>query len=860
MLSSSLAQDPESALLHDLLGSAYGMQGKYKQAIRVFKKALDIDPSFHRARKNLANACIGAMLYDEAKKHFLNLAKKQPGNASLFQGFINACLLQGSYGEAARQAKTRVSTYPDEPRYHLMYGSTLIRQAKYQDAARFFADYLETFKKNALFKDEIEDFLSLRTKAAEHTHKKNQPLAGGKNNKLNLILITIDTTRSDHIACYGNEKIATPVIDSLAHNGVLFKNAFSQAPITLPSHASILTGTNPYAHGVRNNSTYRLANDKVTLAEIMKQHGYNTAAFISSFILDSRFGLDQGYDLYHDDFESPRQATKHLPVERRGDEVSRKAIDWLKNNFNEPFSLWLHYYDPHATYDSPSPFRQAYPGRPYDGEIAYTDYCIGCVLDTIKNLGVSENTIIVFAADHGESFGEHGEQTHGFFIYDATTHVPLVISSPVLKKQYRGTHVENLVRTIDIFPTVLDMLTIACPDTIDGRTLMPIISGTEKPKHRTSYCEAMIPTDYNWSDLVSLRSLGWKYINAPRPELYNIADDPGEIDNKYGAHRQKARSMKEKLDSLLTASKDSTADRVPLDQGTINRLQALGYLHVGGDPGTPDTAGGSSPEKDLKDPKDMISVFKLFQKANSTAGEGDTDRALSLMKQVVSRDPANPRFRVALGNIYLEQENYQKAKKQFGRAAAQDPDDARNHFLLGLVYQKTGNSTEAIKKYDRAVTLNPGHFLSYYNLGLIHTQNAAFDRGETFFKKALEINPRHPASLNNLAYIYIKKDEDFKKGISLIEKAVSIAPDNVVFRDSLGWAYRNRGQKEKALDILQNAHEMEPENTSVLEHIACVLEDMNRYAEAVTWWEKLLTHQSDNRTALEHIEDLRSKM
>jgi choline-sulfatase len=339
----------------------------------------------------------------------------------------------------------------------------------------------------------------------------------------NILLVTLDTTRADRIGAYGYGAAQTPRLDGLARRGVLFERALSAAPITLPAHTSLMTGAYPFTHGVRNNGTFSLGDTVPTLATTLQAAGYRTAAFVSAFVLDRRFGLARGFDVYDD----------RAPLERRGDRTAAAACEWLDARAADPapFFVWLHLYDAHDPYDPPPPFREAFAGRPYDGEIAFDDQAIGSVLDRLERIGRLPATIVAVVADHGESLGEHGEDTHAVFIYESTLRVPMILAGPA--RLPAGRHVKSTVRGIDLAPTLLDLARQPPLRGAQGQSLMPLVEGTSAAAAPVSaYSESYFPLLYmNWAPLRSIQDERWKFIDAPAPELYDLQHDPMEQTN-----------------------------------------------------------------------------------------------------------------------------------------------------------------------------------------------------------------------------------------------------------------------------------------------------------------------------------------
>ena len=377
----------------------------------------------------------------------------------------------------------------------------------------------------------------------------------------NVLLVTLDTTRADRLGCYGYDAAGTPTLDALAKQGIRFDDAVTVAPVTLPSHASILTGLAPHHHGVRNNGGFHLDPAHVTLAEILSDRGYQTAAFIAAFVLDARYGLDQGFDVYNDDVgldsSNTIEAFARPIYERSATRVTSDAVSWLgTRDRNRPFFCWVHYFDPHKPYNTPAPFDKRFRNRPYDGEIAYMDNQIGRLVQALKWEGAWDNTLIVVVADHGEGLGDHDEATHAKLIYDSVMRVPLIMACPGLfKKSYVVDDV--VVSVTDIFPTVLDLLGMEIPVNVDGLSLL----AARSKKDRTIYMENLATyLDNGWSPLYGLRRHHDKFILAPRPEYYRLGRDSDELKNAYGSASGAVLADRDQLArKLSTILEDSAA-------------------------------------------------------------------------------------------------------------------------------------------------------------------------------------------------------------------------------------------------------------------------------------------------------------
>ena len=633
----------------------------------------------------------------------------------------------------------------------------------------------------------------------------------------NVLVITMDTTRADHIRCYGYDKIQTPNIDAVAGEGVLFEEAFSVQPVTLPSHASIFTGKYPYNHGIRDNNIFKLADENVTLAELLAQKGYLTTAFLASYILEHQFGLHQGFHYYNDRFIKPKQKGR-LPVDRRASEVSLLAGDWLEEVEDDledhPFFLWLHYYDPHADYDPPHPYKTAY-SNPYDGEIAYMDDWIGYFIDELKKRDKWDNTIVVVVADHGEGLGDYGERTHGMFIYRPTTRVPLIVRYP--DKLPSGVRVEERVSTVDITPTILGILGIESDVDFDGKNLVPLIDRTASFRNRSIYSEVFIPRSFNWSELKGIRKGDRFYIEGPRPELLPLSPGKNETGNLVESEPERAGEMKDLLAKILDEARPARIEKVAVDENMIERLQALGYF-VGGGQDEPDTGHG----KILPDPKDRIALFNISQRANALSAKGMIDESIALLTLLVAQDPDNPRFLMELADQLTRKERYSEASKHLKHAVEIAPTDSRLHFLLGMCHKKWGKLDLAVVSLEAAIAHNPRHSLALFQLGLIHIEQEKWSEAQKSFLTAREIKPTDGAVANNLGFIAIKGNNDFDTGLPLIEEALRLSPKNPSILSSLGWAYFNAKEYRKAAEHLEAALRHVPDNRQFIEQLKSV--------------------------------------
>jgi arylsulfatase A-like enzyme len=425
----------------------------------------------------------------------------------------------------------------------------------------------------------------------------------GRRSDLNLLVITLDTTRADAIGTYGGRAV-TPTLDQLADTGFMFEQASTVAPLTLPAHCSLFTGLFPPGHHVHGNGQ-ALASGFVTLAERLNARGFETGAFVSSFVLDREWGLNQGFDVYRDVDTHPGPIDR-TSLRRPADRIVDDALGWLHEIDRSRFFAWLHFYDAHAPSQPPAEFASPNGQDTYAGAIGFIDFQLSRVISFLDERGLLESTVVVIVGDHGESLGEHGEPTHGLFVYQSVIHVPLIIRVPVARMQ--GRRVTEPVRVVDILPTVLDLLGQTAAPATDGTSLVPLMSGAVKEMGLEAYSESRYGFDrFGWSPLKALRQGRFKLILAPRPELYDLASDPDETTNLYGQRAGLVNALTRRLEEIESPAEAQRAADVPaLDSETRARLAALGYVSLPA-PRAPIDAGTRLP-----DPKDHIDLYRQF--------------------------------------------------------------------------------------------------------------------------------------------------------------------------------------------------------------------------------------------------------
>jgi arylsulfatase A-like enzyme/Flp pilus assembly protein TadD len=608
----------------------------------------------------------------------------------------------------------------------------------------------------------------------------------------NVVVITIDTVRADHLGCYGDQNVQTPHIDALAGVSARFTHAYTPVPVTLPAHSAFFTGSFPMATGMHDFSGNKLPAHAITLATALRNKGYTTAAFIGSAVLDSRFGLNQGFDTYFDHFEFSRLDEAHLDqMERPGDQVMDEALSWLKLDPRRPFFLWVHLYDPHDPYKPPEPYASRYRGHPYDGEIAFADAQVGRLFDFLKDNHLYDPSVIVLASDHGEGLGEHGERTHGFFIYDSTLHVPLLIKIPGAAPRV----VDDEVSLVDVMPTVLQALSIPAPATVQGRSLLALVLGRPAGGSSNLYAESYLPLlHFRWSQLRSLRTRGMKYIDAPRQEIYDTREDPKELKNLYATRQALGHEMHDRLFALIrryTSSGGGAGEKELTDPVLLERLRSLGYVAVSA--GTFAEASG----KPLPDPKDRIQVYELVSEAMSDGQHGRYEESLRKLREAEKTESDSLSIRYLMALDYYRMKDFPRAIEQFRSTLQLNPKFSLAAYYLGMAQLQVGDLTAAQTSFANVLELDPTNFSAAYNLGAIYTRQKRVDQAIQSFQRAVKIFPDYADAREALGelYLYLKRPDDARKEL---ERAVQIAPEMRKAHFHLGRAYQALGRAADA--------------------------------------------------------------
>ena len=654
----------------------------------------------------------------------------------------------------------------------------------------------------------------------------------------NVLLISSDTTRADHVGCYGNRGVATPAIDALARDGVLCATAISPSPSTLPAHASLLTGLYPYRHGARANGTFRLEDRITTLAERLRGAGYRTAAAISAFVLDSRFGLDQGFEVYDDDLTKGVKHSPHMFRERPAELTNEPVTAWLRANGQDPFFLWVHYFDPHAVYLPPEPYRTRYRHAPYDGEIAYVDSQVGALMTQLDDLGVRDKTLVIFTADHGEGLGEHGEQTHSLLIYDATLHVPLIFSAP--SRLPRGKVMHRQTCLVDVVPTVLAVLGQEVPDELDGMNLcQPSPAGPRPVLIET----ISTMTLHGWAPLVGVRRDDYKYILAPTAELYDLRRDPRELENLYAGEPKIVRALSDRLgawlggDPFLAARQAVDLANLDANDEIVRHLAALGYV------GT--VRGPHDDTAPMRDPKDMVPHWETLQHAINLRGQGRLNEALPILEACVAEVDGDIFARSVLASAYLQRGEYDRALEVYRRAVELEPNDeglllgiasvrlalgeldeseqaiqqalaiqpqsAQAWVMRGRISARRQDEQEALGHFERAIELDPGATgpAAYSEIGFLHLRARRLEPAREAFRNALDIDALNGGAHTGQANVLIEEGnlDDAMRELSV---ALRYDPNQPGALASLGSLLSKQAEHERAIVLCQRALELSP--------------------------------------------------
>ncbi|HEV7734507.1 MAG TPA: sulfatase-like hydrolase/transferase [Candidatus Binatia bacterium] len=631
----------------------------------------------------------------------------------------------------------------------------------------------------------------------------------------NVLVITVDTLRADHLGCYGFGLANTPAIDELASEGVRCADATTSAPITLPAHCSMMTGLYPPAHGVRDNGNYALGAEAVTLAERLGSAGYRTAAFVSAAVLARRYGLDQGFTTYDDDLWSEDQPELFMIRDRPASRTAARTIAWLESwqahDAADPFFVWMHLFDPHQPYHVTDYALGAMAPTAYDAEIAQADRGVGEVIDWLRRTKRLDDTVVVFTADHGESLGEHGEPTHGIFIYDATIHVPMIWRFPRLLKPatYPGP-----VRHIDIVPTVLAMVGIGQPDTLQGVDLLPAFEGRVPPPDLPQYSEARLAEEgFGMAPLFGLRQHQRKWIQAPKPELYDLKADPGELTNRYPAEAASADDLTTALDGVFadSAHRALVPSTRAMDRETEDMLRALGYL--------------APPEQRAEmagmDPKDGMPIYVAIQEARGAAQNGQWERVGKLLDPIVAASPENVTARNILAFAATRQGDMKEAEREYRASLEYQPNQHRVYGALGGLALARGDLDQAEVLVRRALELAPTFVEGMSNMGFIAALRGDQQTAESWYQRAIALDPTYPHVYRRFADLYYDR-EDWTHAAEYYRRVLALLPAHFEVLIQAGNAARFLDDPAGAERDYDEAARVRPDSWVPPYNIACL--------------------------------------
>jgi arylsulfatase A-like enzyme/Tfp pilus assembly protein PilF len=642
--------------------------------------------------------------------------------------------------------------------------------------------------------------------------------------------VTIDTLRADRLGAYGHASAETPVTDRLAREGVLVEDATAHVPQTGPSHASLLTGRLPYEHGVRDNFASALRPDLPTLASILRGVGYETAGFVASITVASRTGLGRGFETFDDPFTNEGKRRLLSRSERRAAEVVDAALAWARRPRERPFFAWVHLYDPHAPYEPPAPYDQRL-GDPYDGEVAYSDEQVGRLLGFLDETGLRGSTLFVLTSDHGEGLGEHGEDEHLLFVYDSTLRVPLLVSWPGVLPQ--GKSVSGPFRSVDLLPTILELLG-APPSPTSGTSRAAALREADRFPDSESYAESLYGSlHFGYAPLRALRAEGWKYIDAPRAELYDLREDPGERRNLLEQRPDRAERMRQRL-ARYDTGEASPAEAVDMDASELERLIALGY--VGGGVSRDGTASGA-------DPKDRIVEYQAYKRdvkeAQRLLEADEIDAALPILERRSAEETVSFEVESMLGQALLRKRRFAEAVKPLETALSLLPSFAGTYQGLSLALRETGRYAEARAVLERGLEMDRENVALLRSHGVLLRGLGDLPRARASLERARALDPDDPQLRLALSAVY-RDQGDRDAAIAELREGVRRQPGFADGWNALGLLLAATGRDREAEAAFQTAHGLSPNDPDVLFNLAVSHLRAGRVGEALPLLETLV--------------------
>jgi arylsulfatase A-like enzyme/Flp pilus assembly protein TadD len=636
----------------------------------------------------------------------------------------------------------------------------------------------------------------------------------------NVILITIDTVRADHIGCYGAKNVETPTLDDLARDGVVFERAISQVPLTWPSHAVILTGTYPFQNGVQDFTGQPLDQRFRSVAQVFKQQGYATGAVVSAFVLDRSWGLSRGFDFYDDAFSAEAFQTKDVGlVDRKAGESVTRALKWLQKTPGRPFFFWLHLYDPHSPYDPPEPFRTQYRGHLYDGEIAYADHELGRLISWLKQNRLYDRSLIVMLSDHGESLGEHGEKEHGFFVYNSTVHVPLIVKPPA-GSGFQPGRAAKPVETTAIASTLLHLAGVKSEEKQFQSPSLLGGSEAEDPAYSESFYSF---SSFGWSPLHALQTSRYHYIEAPTPELYDLVADPAENNNLAPQQTATVAVLKDKLQTLLRKNpfKPAESAGAKLNADALEKLRALGYVAYGTPVSSEALAAG------LPDPKNKLWEFNAILEAGDAFHAGDFSTGEALLTHVQEQDPHMSAVPYMLGEAALRQQKWDEAAAQLQKSLQLDPNFDQAMTALARALHQKGDDAGARQWLEKAIQRNSQNYRAWYELGWLEARAGNNQDAQAAYEKVLSIQPHFALAQRDLGLLYFGH-KDYQNAAPHLLQATQLGLKEAQIFNFLGICYDRTGRLSQAVQSYHKALELDTSLAEVHLNLGYSYDEQNR--------------------------------
>lgn len=674
-----------------------------------------------------------------------------------------------------------------------------------------------------------------------------------------IIVISVDTLRADHVTAFGSRGRPTPNIDSLAKGGTLFTQANAQIPLTLPSHVSMLTSTQPFANGVSDNGQV-LTPAAVTLAEVLKKRGYSTGAFVGGFVLDRRFGLDQGFDHYDSPFQPSRERESELEdLKRLGGDVVAAATKWTEKNSTQPFFLFVHLFDLHTPDNLPSAIRKRFPGPRYTAELGYVDELLGQFFAFLRKQGLYERALIVFTSDHGEGLGDHSENSHGFFIYQSTLAVPLIFHWPAGLAGFAA-RADEPVSLLDIAPTILDIANTPAPSSFQGKSLASIARGGKSSSLEEVYAMTFYGRNhFNTSALWSMRKGRYKYIQAPRPEFYDLQSDPAEQKNLWTTSRTSlAQAYADRVTLMRRQHATSQAQSAEPTPEVMVRLRSLGYLAGSSAPkGSPDSGA---------DPKDRIGDYETYRRAVTLSGANRLPEANRLLQEVLGRDATLLEARILLALNLQRTGQHRDAAQQLAIVVQAAPANVAAHYYLANSYVQLKHHDGATKELKaalaaaadrtrewKAITIPAGELLARLQL-----ERKEYGQAKSQYEELLKLDEANYEAHYNLAWMDAR-EQRLSDAVRHLQAAIKARPDDAPARNALGGLYLRTSKLKEAEAELTEATRLDPKSPWAYYNLGLVSRTRGDNERAAVFFRQALTAQPDFRPAEEALASIPKK-